>query len=199
MQKYREEGKNNCCIFGSVVSGVATFPRGCTGCFTLSVQLNVYVPSTSLRPPQTSRCSLTHSAIPTPENPSRPSLNHTLFVSRQPRSPHNRRKKKVSIEQENPPCALLASFRSLSTPHLSISLIAVLPRSRIDRSISFAGDISQNYFSVRIKSSTVECILWCISVMNIEFYPVKYYATHISELLYNYSIIHSRLRRYSRS
>jgi len=84
VQKYREEGRNNGYIFGSIVSGVATLPRGCTGCLTLSVQLNVYVPSTILR---FSYLTLfTHSAIPTPENPSRPSLNHTLFVSRQPRS-----------------------------------------------------------------------------------------------------------------
>lgn len=130
VQKYREEGRNNGYIFGSIVSGVAMLPRGCTGCLTLSVQLNVYAPSTILR---LSYLTLfTHFAIPTPENPSRPSLNHTLFVSRQPRSRTIGARKRCPSSKKTHPAHHSGLFQP---PHSSIStsLIAVLPRSRIDR------------------------------------------------------------------
>lgn len=52
----------------------------------------------------------THSAIPTSENPSRRSLNHTLFVPRRPRNTQSAQEKGVH-RARNPPCLVLTSLK----------------------------------------------------------------------------------------
>ena len=71
----------------------------------------------------------THSAIPTPENPLRRSLNHTLFVSRRPHSAQSAQEKDVhrarkftllglgviqALKPSSPPCPYNRSFTSQS-------------------------------------------------------------------------------------
>lgn len=125
--------KRDVSIFGNIVLGAVTLPRGCTRRLTLSVQLNVYVPSAilSLVAPHTSKLTPPFLRRKIPRGV------HSIirYLCRGDHVAHNRRKKKVSIEQENSPCVVSASFK-LSGPHLSLSLVRnrsfAPPRPRID-------------------------------------------------------------------
>lgn len=159
MRKFREEERDGC-IFGNIVLGAVTLPRGCTRRLTLSVRLNVYVPSTILPlvAPYTSKLSLSLSAIPTAENPSRRSLNHTLFVSRRPCSTQSAQEKGVHRARK-------PTLRGLGVIQVirPASLSPPCPQSQFytatitDRSlIHFAGNINQSHSD--LFTSSTGCI-----------------------------------------
>lgn len=121
----KEERRNSGRTIGSVVFGTVMFPRGCTGCLTLSVLLlnvYVYVPS-SISTLRRSVLKLTPPLL----RRKIPRGVHSIirYLCRDEHATHNRRKKKVLHRARNLPCLVLVSLRIsilLSSP---VSLLFV--------------------------------------------------------------------------
>lgn len=118
-----------------------------------------------------SRHTLRNSLIPTPRiNPSRRSLNHTLFVSRRPRSTQLAQEK--GVYRARKPILVLAAFK-LSGPHLFLILVHnrsfAPPRPRIDHRLILL-EISVRVIPTYLLTVHVAlvriCILMCIKMQS---------------------------------